>query len=178
MANITYTVVEGDTLTEIANKYGTTADAIAKLNNIENTNLIYVGQVLIISGTGVTPTKGSGYTPKIQHFGLQSDTDRTLFATWTFGPGNHNPNDFKCFEVMWRYKTADGIWLIGNNSEIQLRESTYDAPGNAKYVDFKVRGLPNNPRAWLGSWSTVKTYNFDNNNSPAVPPVPTVELEG
>lgn len=178
MANITYTVVEGDTLTEIANKYGTTADAIAKLNNIENTNLIYVGQVLIISGTGVTPTKGSGYTPKIQHFGLQSDTDRTLFATWTFGPGNHNPSDFKCFEVMWRYKTADGIWLIGDNSEIQLRESTYDAPGNAKYVDFKVRGLPNNPRAWLGSWSTVKTYNFDNNNPLVVPPVPTVELEG
>lgn len=43
-----YTVKSGDTLSEIAQRYGTTAKAIAKINNIANINLIYVGQVLKI----------------------------------------------------------------------------------------------------------------------------------
>ena len=50
MATVTYTVVRGDTLSAIAKKYNTTVDALAKLNNIKNVNLIYVGQKLIISG--------------------------------------------------------------------------------------------------------------------------------
>ena len=44
----TYTVRSGDTLWDIAIKYGVTVDAIVKLNNIANPNLIYVGQVLQI----------------------------------------------------------------------------------------------------------------------------------
>lgn len=42
--NIYYTVKKGDTLTKIANKYGTTVDKLVSLNNIKNKNLIYVGQ--------------------------------------------------------------------------------------------------------------------------------------
>lgn len=44
----TYTVKKGDTLTSIAKKYGTTYKKLAKDNNIENPNKIYVGQKLII----------------------------------------------------------------------------------------------------------------------------------
>ena len=55
MDNVTYTVKKGDTLPKIAMQYGTTVSEIAQLNDIENINLIYVGEVLIISGTGVTP---------------------------------------------------------------------------------------------------------------------------
>lgn len=44
----TYTVKSGDTLSGIAARYGTTVSAIASLNGITNTNLIYVGQVLKI----------------------------------------------------------------------------------------------------------------------------------
>lgn len=43
-----YIVQKGDTLNKIAGTYGTTAIAIAKENNIQNINLIYVGQRLII----------------------------------------------------------------------------------------------------------------------------------
>lgn len=46
--NVYYTVRAGDTLSSIANKYGTTYQAIAKLNNISNPNLIYAGQRLRI----------------------------------------------------------------------------------------------------------------------------------
>lgn len=45
---IRYTVKKGDTLSEIALKFGTTVNAIAKKNNIKNVNKIYVGQILKI----------------------------------------------------------------------------------------------------------------------------------
>ena len=46
---ITYTVKRGDTLSQIAAKYGTTVKAIAAENGIKNVNLIYVGQKLKIT---------------------------------------------------------------------------------------------------------------------------------
>ena len=45
---VTYTVKRGDTLYKIANRYGITVNEIAELNNIQNPNLIYVGEQLII----------------------------------------------------------------------------------------------------------------------------------
>ena len=47
----TYTVKSGDSLSKIANKFGTSYQTIARLNNISNPNRIYVGQVLRVSGT-------------------------------------------------------------------------------------------------------------------------------
>lgn len=45
---IVYTVVKGDSLWEIAQKYDTTFDKIAKDNNIKNPSMIYINQVLKI----------------------------------------------------------------------------------------------------------------------------------
>lgn len=45
---ITYIVQAGNTLSGIAMRYNTTASALAALNNINNPNLIYVGQIIII----------------------------------------------------------------------------------------------------------------------------------
>lgn len=55
----TYTVQSGDTLSVIASDYGTTVDALASENSISNPNLIFVGQVLEIPGTG-SGDSGSG----------------------------------------------------------------------------------------------------------------------
>lgn len=44
----TYTVKSGDTLSKIANKYNTTVAKLVKDNNIQNANLIYVGQKIVI----------------------------------------------------------------------------------------------------------------------------------
>ncbi|MCC5896024.1 MAG: LysM peptidoglycan-binding domain-containing protein [Alkalibacterium sp.] len=54
---VRYTVKSGDTLYAIALRYNTTVARIAAANNITNTNLIRVGQVLII------PTSGGTVTP-------------------------------------------------------------------------------------------------------------------
>ena len=47
----TYTVVYGDRLAKIAEKFGLTVDCIARTNGISNPDLIYVGQQLRISAT-------------------------------------------------------------------------------------------------------------------------------
>ncbi len=56
----TYTVQRGDTLSEIAARFGTTVNELVRLNNISNPNLIYPGQVLILRENGsVTPPSGA-----------------------------------------------------------------------------------------------------------------------
>ena len=46
-----YTVKSGDTLSKIADKYGTTVDTMVEINAIQNRNLIRVGQVLMLQDT-------------------------------------------------------------------------------------------------------------------------------
>ena len=48
-----YTVVLGDTLGKVANRFGISVDELVKLNNIENPNLIYVGTVLKVNGNAI-----------------------------------------------------------------------------------------------------------------------------
>jgi LysM repeat protein len=43
-----YTVVQGDTLERIAQRYGTTVDALVGMNNLPDRNSLRVGQKLII----------------------------------------------------------------------------------------------------------------------------------
>ena len=53
---VTYTVKAGDTLSQIAVRFGTSYQQLAILNGLENPNLIYPGEVLIISEGTTTPT--------------------------------------------------------------------------------------------------------------------------
>lgn len=46
----TYTVVSGDTLSTIANRFGVSVTDICSINNIDNPNLIYPGQTLMLGG--------------------------------------------------------------------------------------------------------------------------------
>lgn len=46
-----YTVVSGDTLSTIAEAYGTSADAIAELNNMSVSDTLHIGQLLTVAGT-------------------------------------------------------------------------------------------------------------------------------
>lgn len=138
MATVTHKVVKGDTLSKIAKKYGTTVNAIASLNNIKNVNLIYVGQVLYISGkpasatTGGTTSSGSSssgtsstskpaatsstkttttassYTSKIYDFGIQAGSDNLVFAIWY-----HDVYNTDEFAIEWDYCTSDGKWFSG-----------------------------------------------------------------
>lgn len=180
----TYVTVEkGDTLSEIARDFsshsgGKTYQELAKLNNISNPNLIYVGQKIKLTGTADPVPNNTTSKANITAFGLQADTDRTVFATWTWDRDNTEK-----YETMWYYDTGNGVWFVGNDSETEHKQSVYNAPENAKRVQFKVKPVSktrtvNNKETsyWTASWSTVKTYDF-NNNPPVAPSTPTVTIE-
>lgn len=60
----TYTVQPNDTLSGIAQRYGTNWQTLAALNGLPNPNLINVGQVLKVTGAAPTPAQRKSYTVK------------------------------------------------------------------------------------------------------------------
>lgn len=191
MANTYYTVKKGDTLSAIAKKYKTTVKKLQSNNNIKNANHIYVGQKLLISGvktkstssgggssSSSSTTKTTSSTPKIEHFGLQADTDTTVFATWTWSRDNTDH-----YEVRWFYDTGNGIWFDGSSESVTDKQSTYSAPSNAKRVKFRVQPISKTHTVrkkettyWTANWSTEQIYSFAD-NPPKEPAVPTVKID-
>ncbi|WP_217269630.1 LysM peptidoglycan-binding domain-containing protein [Neobacillus endophyticus] len=91
----TYTVRPGDTLSEIAAKFGTTVNALVKLNNIKNPDHIYAGQILKLSGAAASGgTSGHVYyTVKsgdtLSQISLTFGTAVSQIMAWN---GIKNPN--------------------------------------------------------------------------------------
>lgn len=115
----------------------------------------------------------------INTFGLQSNTDRTVFATWGWTKSNTDH-----YRAVWYYDTGDSVWFVGNDdSNITIKQSTYTAPSNAKRVRFKVIPVSKTHKVngketsyWIGKWSSYKTYSFSS-NPPITPSVPSVTIE-
>lgn len=132
---VTYVVQPGDTLSKIARQFNTTVQAIAQANNIANPNLIFVGQVLVIPGTGPTPDPGPATpVPPIGgalEFGGQTQT----FA---------NPQVMKDAGMTWvklQYKWTDG------DSPEQVRGLVDQARANGLKVLISVTGATPYPGA-------------------------------
>lgn len=187
-ADGTYTVKKGDTLSEIANDSnlksliaGSTinerVNTLVKLNNIQDRNLIYVDQVLKLSGTATTVATNTSSKANITAFGLQSNTDRTVFAIWTWDKSNTEN-----YKVKWEYHTGDA-WFVGDESTVTIKQSVYNAPQNATRVRFRVMPVSKKHKVngkettyWTAQWSTIEQYNFAD-NPPETPPVPSVKIE-
>lgn len=186
---IKHKVVWGDTLSELAVKYGTTVNSIAVLNNIKNIHRIYVGQVLYIKGkpssSGSSGGSGGGGTPAappnnvyVHVFGLQADTERTFFVQWSWGRANT-----KEYRVVWEYLTRNEYWFIGNDSKVTALESVYTAPANAIKVRVKVLPISETYKSndkdvlyWTANWSNFYMYDL-NDLPPKIPPTPTVTIK-
>lgn len=72
----TYTVKEGDTLSEIAETHNTTVEKLAENNHIDNIHLIYVGQELVIDGPVAPAT-----TPAPTTYEAPAAQDETVSVT-------------------------------------------------------------------------------------------------
>lgn len=202
MALATYTVKRGDSLWKIASGgcgknvaasiSGSTINAkintLVKLNDIKNRNLIYVNQVLKLSGSSSTKKSSSTSTkvnvPTITAFGLQSEdtTGRAMYVAWSYSRSN-----IAKYKVRWTYY-ADGLWQLGQEGENEGTESiycneTYSAPENASKVKVKVQAISKTykdgdteKKYWSDVWSAEKSYDFSN-NPPYPPDVPKVEIK-
>ena len=177
----TYTVKKGDTLSEIALANGTTVAKLVALNGIKNPDYIVVGQVLKLEADGTTTFNSSTTMskPTVNVFGLQANTDRTVYAAWTFPRTNVDH-----YEVIWYYYTdGDGIAFTGNKSDTNDTQSVYNAPSNAASVSFKVKPISKTYKVnnkdtnyWTAYWSTAKYYYFTQ-NPPTTPSAPTITIE-
>lgn len=203
MAMTTYTVERGDSLWWIASNYGSSIagnsinakiDTLVQLNGIKNRNLIYVGQVLRLSGSGSESSSSgsSGSTgqtqPVVNAFGLQaanttSGKNRAMYAAWTFSRANT-----KSFRYRW-FQYKNGIWVIGSEGTTTGVDPVYcysewTADAEATKVEFQVIPVPtthkdssgNDVDDWTGAqWSVTKEYDFSN-NPPLTPPTPSVSI--
>ena len=142
MATVKHTVKKGETLSGIAVKYNTTVNNLVKLNDIDNPNLIYVDQVLVISGASSTTKKTSSKKANsnkasITAFGLQSSSSTTLFATWKW-----SKDKTENYKVEWYYWTDKGTtWFEGSKSDVTSKQSTYGIPSGATKVKFRVKPI-------------------------------------
>lgn len=190
-----YTIKKGDTLSKIANEQkdiiGSTLtnkqrqEQLQKLNPeiIVDIDKILAGKKIRLNGTlPISSTKTTGSTVKITNFGLQNNTESTIFATWNFGKSKNTDH----YAVEWRYYTGDGVGFIGSQSDEKNRQSTYSAPSNATKVTFKVKPVSKtytNKKSkkkktyFTGGWSETKTYNMKSNPPSAPSSAPTVSIE-
>ena len=179
----THTVVKGDTLWGIAEKYlgdGMKYKQLASINGISSPYYIYVGQVIKLSGGASSSTTAKNNSNKaiVDRFGFQSDSDNTLFATWKWDKSNTEN-----YKVRWTYATGDGVGFVGSDTTVDIKQSTYNPPANAKKVSFFVKPISKKytkndkeTSYWTAEWSTVKEW-YTKDNPPSKPDTPKVEIE-
>lgn len=184
MANVTYVVKANDTLTSIAEAYGTTVNALVELNHIQNPNLIYVGQTLIISGAA-EPVATNGKTVTITAFGRLVNETRKMFVTWEWSQA-----DTDHYEVIWQCHYPDvDEWLEngGKTENIDIKESVFEVPSDADAVRVKITPVAKTTTVngkevakWTGVSTSYERLTYYLNNEPPTKPsaAPTVSIEG
>lgn len=182
------TVEKGDTLGQIAIDYAggySNYKKLAAINSIPNPDLIFIGQVIKLEASGDSSSSTNSNKPIVNQFGLQSDADSVLFATWTW-----SKSKTESYKILWTYETGNGVRFVGSNTSITVdkdmpevaRQSTYTIPDNATKIRFKVKPVSekkskNNSESsyWEAQWSDEKVYT---DSTPLVtPPVPNVKIE-
>lgn len=186
-----YKMVKGDTIWDIVSTYKSIvgskltrqqrSDKVCKINSISDPKKVAVGTVLRLTGPyPKTATKTTTSTVTITKFGLQTDTDSTIFATWTFSKSSNTDH----YAVKWSYATGDGVWFVGNESDEKNMQSTYSAPSNATRVRFIVKPVSKTytekkktKTYFDGGWSTEKIYEMSDNPPDKPGSAPTVKIE-
>lgn len=201
----THTVQKGDTLTAISKKYykdcgyndyNSYMNHLVDINNIANKDLIYVGQVLQLTGDSSSSTDTIWWNDQkhyggvtITHFGLSAKSTRTVFVMWDWDFANKTEK----YEVNWHYyDSTTKTWILGSESSTSsgnIKYASYDAPDNAEAVKVKVRpvakkyistGWGSEPTERLYystvAWTKEQHYWFKD-NPPGKPEKPTVTIE-
>ena len=172
----TYTVKAGDTLSEIAETHNTTVEKLAELNNIENTDLIFVDQVLIIDGPAAAVAATTSTT-----YEAPATTEATTEAVTYEAEANETTYEAPAAVVEESYtapatvsgseaeakewiaqKESGGSYTATNGRYIgryQLTDSylngDYSAENQERVADAYVAGR-------YGSWTAAKNFWLNN----------------
>ncbi len=131
--------------------------------------------------SATNPTKPSNTNSKkavITKLDIQTGTNNTLFAAWTWGKSNT-----KEYATEWWYATGDGVWFEGSKSTVTNKNVTYSVPANAKKVRFKVKPIAKTHKVkkkevayWTAEWNS-KDYSTSSNPPLTPSSAPTVTIE-
>lgn len=98
-----YTIQRGDTLWRISRRYGTTVQNLVSWNNIQNPNLIFPGQRLIIYGKSSTNTRVS----KNANYDTSSNLSQSTYSN------NSNIN-----YAQYTVQKGDSLWRIARRYRV------------------------------------------------------------
>lgn len=189
--NTCYTVKRGDTLSEIAVGTGTTVSALASLNNIENINLIYPGDVLIIrkgtsSSSGSSGSSSSSKplnTVTITKFDRQPGSENIIYANWTWDKADKTDH----YQVRWWYGVAgEPNMFIGTDTTVgqwSIYQTTYSPPSNASRVRLSIKPIAQKDKVnnkvvecFKADWSP-SLYYYMSDFPPLKPSTPSVTIK-
>ena len=180
----TYTVKEGDTLSEIAETHNTTVEKLAENNHIDNVHLIYVGQELVIDGPVApvaTPAPATYAAPAAQDETVSAPVaettevveeaasaasapvaEETVVAAETSAPAATVSGSEAEAKEWIAQKESGGSYTATNGRYIgryQLTDSylngDYSAENQERVADAYVAGR-------YGSWSAAKNFWLNN----------------
>ena len=180
----TYTVKEGDTLSEIAETHNTTVEKLAENNHIDNVHLIYVGQELVIDGPVApvaTPAPATYAAPAAQDETVSAPAaettevaeeaapaasapvaEETVAAAETSAPASTVSGSEAEAKEWIAQKESGGSYTATNGQYIgryQLTDSylngDYSAENQERVADAYVAGR-------YGSWSAAKNFWLNN----------------
>lgn len=77
---VSYTIRNGDTLSQIALKYGTSVNAIVTVNGIKNPNLIYAGEIIKIPKNETSRTIQMQSVSKIEQLEMEHDCGHCIYT--------------------------------------------------------------------------------------------------
>ena len=170
----TYTVKEGDTLSEIAETHNTTVEKLAENNHIDNIHMIYVGQELVIDGPAapVAPASTTYEAPAAQDEAVSATVAETTEVEEEI-PAASAPvaeetvaatvSGSEAEAKEWiAQKESGGSYTATNGRYIgryQLTDSylngDYSAENQERVADAYVAGR-------YGSWSAAKNFWLNN----------------
>ena len=172
----TYTVKEGDTLSEIAETHNTTVEKLAENNHIDNIHLIYVGQELVIDGPvapAATPAPTTYAAPAAQDETVSAPVAETTEVVEEAAPAASAPvaeetvassvSGSEAEAKEWiAQKESGGSYTATNGRYIgryQLTDSylngDYSAENQERVADAYVAGR-------YGSWTAAKNFWLNN----------------
>lgn len=170
----TYTVKEGDTLSEIAETHNTTVEKLAENNHIDNIHMIYVGQELVIDGPAapVAPASTTYEAPAAQDEAVSATVAETTeveeetpavsapvaeetVATTVSGAEAEAKEWIAQKESGGSYTATNGQYIGRYQLTDSYLNGDYSAENQERVADAYVAGR-------YGSWTAAKNFWLNN----------------